>query len=184
MRAGPPESASGAGFLSDGALSSEEINALQRAQSVFGLRPFHRAFNLASLPVNQVQALLHMLTFYDPYTVVHDVTADPADPDAEGARLTGVLDDFGVSPGSCVYCKGQRYGGSSEDARNRYSQAVGTATLERTRLLNLMHHATVQADGLSPCDLNDFTEAELLALGSMTSGDRGGHISYHGGCRA
>ena len=162
----PPGSAGEAGFLSDGALSGDEINALRRAQSVFGMPPFHRSFSLYTLPVNQVQALLHILTFYDPYTVVHDVTADPADPDAKGARLTRALDDFGVFPGSCVYCKGQMY---ATDSKEDYFRAVGPATLERTRLLNLAHHATVQADELSPCDLNDFTEAELLALGSMTS---------------
>ena len=174
----PPGSTGEAGFLSDGALSGDEINALRRAQSVFGMPPFHRSFSLYTLPVNQVQALLHILTFYDPYTVVHDVTADPADPDAKGARLTRALDDFGVFPGSCVYCKGQMY---ATDSKEDYFRAVGPATLERTRLLNLAHHATVQADELSPCDLNDFTEAELLALGSMTSFlDSTSRISYGG----
>lgn len=180
--AAPPDSAGELGFLADKALTSDEINALRRAQSVFGLEAFYRAFDLASLPVNHVQALLRMLTFYDPYTVVHDVTADPADRDAEGARLTRALDDFAVSPGSCVYCKGQTYAGGSDDDSGRYSAAVGSETLERTRLLNLVHHATVQADALSPCDLNDFTEAELLALGSMTTlPGGGGHISYRAG---
>ena len=33
--------------------------------------------------------------------------------------------------------------------------------------LHLAHHAKAQADALSPCDLRDFTEVELTALGFM-----------------
>lgn len=168
----PPESASGYGFLSDGVLSEEETHALWRGQSVFGLPGFHSAWELDTLPPNHLQSVLHILTFYGPYGVVNDITADLADPGAEGAMMTRALEDFGVSAGSCVYCKGQSY-----DSREQYLTAVAGSShgspnpiFERTKLLNLVHHATVQADHLSPCDLNDFSEEELLSLGVMMPG--------------
>ena len=48
-------------------------------------------------------------------------------------------------------------------------------------MLNLVHHATVQADMLSPCDLNDFSEEELLALGVMEPNYVGARLLYGGG---
>ena len=167
-----PAAAGSKAILADGELSAPEVMALDRAQSVFGLPEFYRAWELETLEPNEIQAVLHILTFYDPYTVVHDLTADPADPDAEGADLTRALDDFDVYPGSCVYCKGQRYYQSgdyfSRDAA--FDAAIGAsqnnpAVFQRTKLLHLAHHATVQADELSPCDLRDLSEEELLALG-------------------
>ena len=104
-----PEMAGDKAFLADGELSESEVKALERAQSVFGIPAFYNAWELDTLELNEVQAALYMLSFYDPYTVVNDITADPADPEAEGARMTRALDDFGVYPGSCVYCKGQEY---------------------------------------------------------------------------
>ncbi len=102
-----------------------------------------------------------MLTFYDPYTTVHDVTADPSDPRAEGAEMTRALDDFGVFPGTCLYCKGQM----AYDPRDYAGAHDRLAQFQRMKLLDLTHHAVVQADALSPCDLRDFSEEELLALG-------------------
>ena len=159
-----PDTAGGSAFLADGKLSAAEIAALDRAQSVFGLDKFYRAWELDELTPNQVHAVLYMLTFYDPYHTVHDVTADPDDPDAEGAALTKALDDFGVYPGTCLYCKGQKSG----QPRNRIANEGGGIGLHRRMiLLHLAHHAKVQADALSPCDLRDFTEEELIALGVM-----------------
>ena len=91
-----PDTAGDQAFLADGELSEIEIAALDRAQSVFGMDTFYRAWELNALPPNHVHAVLYILTFYDPYTTVHDVTADPDDPNAEGAALTRALDDFGV----------------------------------------------------------------------------------------
>ena len=70
--------------------------------------------------------------------LVNDITADPADPEAEGARMTRTLDDFGVFPDSCVYCKGQRYIASEF---GRYYEAIGRHStpnpiFRRTKLLN------------------------------------------------
>ena len=130
-----------------------------------------------------MQAALYMLSFYDPYTVVNDITADPDDPNAKGADLTRALDAFGVYPGSCVYCKGQRY-----DNPRQYIQAIlgqyhdtPNPVFQRTKLLNLVHHATVQADMLSPCNLKDFSEEELLALGVMDPEFIESRLSYGGG---
>ena len=159
-----PHTAGDSAFLADGKLSDTEIAALDRAQSVFGLEAFYRAWELDKLATNEVHAVLYILTFYDPYTTVHDVTADPADPNAEGAALTRALDDFGVYPGTCLYCKGQKSG----QPRWRISNEDGGIGLfRRMILLHLAHHAKVQADALSPCDLRDFTEVELIALGVM-----------------
>ena len=104
-----PETAGDKAFLADGELSESELRALERTQSVFGIPAFYNAWELDTLEANEVQAALYMFSFYDPYTVVNDITADPADPETEGARMTKALDDFGVYPGSCVYCKGQKY---------------------------------------------------------------------------
>ncbi len=155
-----PDTAGGKAFLADGALSETEIAALDRAQSVFGMEKFYNAWELDALTPNEVHAVLYMLTFYDPYTTVHDVTADPDDPDAEGAEITRTLDDFGVHPGACLYCKKEIEQPPAEFQARR-----------RMTLQHLAHHAKVQADALSPCDLRDFTEEELIALGHMeTSG--------------
>ena len=170
-----PDTAGDKAFLADGKLSESELRALERAQSVFGIPAFYNAWELDTLEANEVQAALYMLSFYDPYTVVNDITADPADPEAEGARITRALDDFGVYRGSCVYCKGQRY------PRKEWRDWNSNPTFHRTKLLNLVHHATVQADMLSPCDLNDFTEEELLALGVMEPNYVGTRLLYGGG---
>ena len=171
-----PDTAGDRAFLADSELSESELRALERAQSVFGIPAFYNAWELDTLEPNEVQAALYMLSFYDPYTVVNDITADPADPEAEGARMTRALDDFAVYPGSCVYCKGQRYG----DPRKDWWGLDPNPTFHRTKLLNLVHHATVQADMLSPCDLNDFSEEELLALGVMVPA-HGGRLLYSRG---
>ena len=170
-----PDTAGDKAFLADGELSESELRALERAQSVFGIPAFYNAWELDTLEANEVQAALYMLSFYDPYTVVNDITADPADPEAEGARMTRALDDFGVYPGSCVYCKGQNY------PRKEWRNWNSNPTFHRTKLLNLVHHATVQADMLSPCDLNDFSEEELLALGVMEPNYVGARLLYGGG---
>ena len=149
-----PETAGDKAFLADGTLSEIEIAALDRAQSVFGMETFYRAWELDALTPNEVHAVLYMLTFYDPYTTVHDVTADPDDTEAEGAELTRALDDFGVYPGACLYCK-----------KEFERQQTGEKVFRRIVLQHLTHHAKVQADALSPCDLRDFTEEELIALG-------------------
>ena len=159
-----PDTAGDSAFLADGKLSAAEIAALDRAQSVFGMETFYRAWELDALTPNQVHAVLYMLTFYDPYNTVHDVTADPDDPDAEGAALTRALDDFGVYPGTCLYCKGQK---SGQPRRHISDEGGGIGLHRRMILLHLAHHAKVQADALSPCDLRDFTEEELIALGVM-----------------
>ena len=153
-----PETAGDKAFLADGTLSEIEIAALDRAQSVFGMETFYRAWELDALTPNEVHAVLYMLTFYDPYATVHDVTADPDDPEAEGAELTRALDDFGVYPGACLYCK--------KEIEQRITAAQ---VLRRITLQHLAHHAKVQADALSPCDLRDFTEEELIALGFVES---------------
>ena len=167
-----PATAGTRAFLADDKLSDPEVLALDRAQSVFGLPQFYRAWELETLKPNEVQAVLHILTFYDPYTVVHDITADPDDPNVEGADLTRTLDAFDVYPGSCVFCKGQRYheSGNNNASVSDFNAAIGAsednpAVFQRTKLLHLAHHATVQADELSPCDLRDYSEEELLALG-------------------
>ena len=160
-----PHTAGDSAFLADGKLSDTEIAALDRAQSVFGLEAFYRAWELDKLATNEVHAVLYILTFYDPYTTVHDVTADPDDPNAEGAELTRALDDFGVYPGTCLYCKGQKAGQSR--GGNIFYKDGGIGLFRRMILLHLAHHAKVQADALSPCDLRDFTEEELIALGTM-----------------
>ena len=170
-----PETAGDKAFLADGDLSDSEMRALERAQSVFGIPDFYNAWELGWLEVNEVQAALYMLSFYDPYTVVNDITADPADPEAEGARMTRALDDFGVYPGSCLYCKGQQV------PVEFWQKWDPFPTFHRTKLLNLVHHATVQADMLSPCDLNDFTEEELLALGVTDLNWGGVRLLYGGG---
>ena len=170
-----PETAGDKAFLADGELSESELRALERAQSVFGIPAFYNAWELDTWEANEVQAALYMLSFYDPYTVVNDITADPADPEAEGARMTRALDDFGVYRGSCVYCKGQKY------PRKEWRDWNSNPTFHRTKLLNLVHHATVQADMLSPCDLNDFSEEELLALGVMEPNYVGSRLLYGGG---
>ena len=118
------------------------------------MEKFYNAWELDALTPNEVHAVLYMLTFYDPYTTVHDVTADPDDPDAEGAEITRTLDDFGVYPGACLYCK-KEFERTTEEFQVR----------RRMTLQHLAHHAKVQADALSPCDLRDFTEEELIALG-------------------
>ena len=158
-----PDTAGDSAFLADGKLDADEIAALDRAQSVFGMDKFYRAWELDVLAPNEVHAVLHMLTFYDPYTTVHDVTADPDDPDAEGAQITKALDDFGVYPGVCLYCKGQRFALS----RHRIPEEYDIGLFRRAILQHLAHHAKVQADALSPCDLRDFTKEELVALGVM-----------------
>ena len=150
-----PETAGDKAFLADGELSEIEIAALDRAQSVFGMETFYRAWELDALTPNEVHAVLYMLTFYDPYHTVHDVTADPDDPEAEGAELTRALDDFGVYPGACLYC--------TEES----DPIAMSDVLRRVTLQHLAHHAKVQADALSPCDLRDFTEEELIALGFL-----------------
>ena len=153
-----PDTAGGKAFLADGALSETEIAALDRAQSVFGMEKFYNAWELDALTPNEVHAVLYMLTFYDPWTTVHDVTADPDDPDAEGAEITRTLDDFGVHPGACLFCK--------QTIERQPSAAPPQAQVHRRLILqHLTHHAKVQADALSPCDLRDFTEEELVALG-------------------
>ena len=154
-----PDTAGDNAFLADGELSTAEIAALDRAQSVFGLETFYRAWELNDLPPNHVHAVLHILTFYDPYATVHDVAADPDDPDAEGAALARALDDFGVYPRTCLYCKWGNPDGPAP------WEGGGVGLLRRAVLLHLAHHAKVQADALSPCDLRDFTEEELVALG-------------------
>ena len=159
----PPATAGDRAFLADGTLSETEIAALDRAQSVFGLETFRRAWELEALEPNEVHAVLHMLTFYDPWTTVHDVTADPDDPDSEGAALTRALDDFGVYPGVCLYCKGQL----THAPRDHIDPKDDLGVLRRMILLHLTHSAKVQADALSPCDLRDFTEEELVALGDL-----------------
>ena len=156
-----PDTAGDSAFLADGNLSDNEIAALDRAQSVFGMDKFYRAWELDALAPNEVHAVLHILTFYDPYTTVHDVTADPDDPDAEGAQITKALDDFGVYPGACLYCKGQVF----FQPRDHISAEDDIGLYRRAILQHLAHHAKVQADALSPCDLRDFTEEELVALG-------------------
>ena len=161
-----PETAGDQAFLADGELSEIEIAALDRAQSVFGLETFYRAWELDELPPNHVHAVLYILTFYDPYTTVHDVTADPDDPSAEGAALTRALDDFGVYPGTCLYCKYQ-----NPDGPAWLYEGGGVGLLRRAVLLHLAHHAKVQGDALSPCDLRDFTEEELIALGAMETSE-------------
>ena len=170
-----PDTAGDKAFLADGELSESELRALERAQSVFGIPAFYNAWELDTLEANEVQAALYMLSFYDPYTVVNDITADPADPEAEGARMTRALDDFGVYPGTCVYCKGQNY------PRKEWRNWNSNPTFHRTKLLNFVHHATVQADMLSPCDLNDFSEEELLSLGVMEPNYVGARLLYGGG---
>ena len=167
-----PSTAGAKAFLADDRLSDTEVLALDRAQSVFGIPEFYRAWELETLKPNEVQAVLYILTFYDPYTVVHDITADPDETSAEGADLTRALDAFGVYPGSCVYCKGQTYyeSGDYSTSDAEFNAAIGAsehnpAVFQRTKLLHLAHHATVQADELSPCDLRDYSEEELLALG-------------------
>ena len=87
-----PDTAGDKAFLADGELSESELRALERAQSVFGIPAFYNAWELDTLEANEVQAALYMLSFYDPYTVVNAITADPADPEAEGARMTRALD--------------------------------------------------------------------------------------------
>ena len=158
-----PDTAGDSAFLADGKLDADEIAALDRAQSVFGMDKFYRAWELDALTPNEVHAVLHMLTFYDPYTTVHDVTADPDDPDAEGAQITKALDDFGVYPGVCLYCKMQRFA----QRRDHIPAEDDIGLFRRAILQHLAHHAKVQADALSPCDLRDFTEEELVALGVM-----------------
>ena len=172
----PPETAGDGAFLADGALSDGEIRALDRAQSVFGLETFYRAWELDALTANEVHAVLHMLTFYDPYTTVHDVTADPDDPESEGAELTRALDAFGVYPGACLHCKGQL----THQPRDYIKPEDDLGVLRRTILLHLTHHAKVQADALSPCDLRDFTEEELVALGDLEEKVPSSYVhSYH-----
>ena len=170
----PPATAGDSAFLADGTLSETEIAALDRAQSVFGLETFHRAWELDALEPNEVHAVLRMLTFYDPWTTVHDVTADPDAPDSEGAALTRALDDFGVYPGVCLYCKGQRFGQSRDHIPAEYDIGL----FRRVILQHLAHHAKVQADALSPCDLRDFTEEELVALGFIERVAPSSHSSY------
>ena len=157
-----PDTAGDSAFLADGELSDNEIAALDRAQSVFGLEAFYRAWELDELKPNQIHAVLHILTFYDPYTTVHDVTADPDDPNAEGAALARALDDFGVYPRTCLYCKWR-----NPDGPAWLWEGGGVGMLRRTALLHLAHHAKAQADALSPCDLRDFTGEELIALGAL-----------------
>ena len=169
-----PETAGDSAFLADGKLSADEIAALDRAQSVFGMDAFYRAWELDALAPNEVHAVLHILTFYDPYTTVHDVTADPDDTDAEGAAITKALDDFGVYPGHCLYCKGQRFGQS----RDHIPAEDDIGLFRRVILQRLAHHAKVQADALSPCDLRDFTEEELVALGYIERASPSSHSSY------
>ena len=173
-----PDTAGDSAFLADGKLDADEIAALDRAQSVFGLDKFYRAWELDALAPNEVHAVLHMLTFYDPYTTVHDVTADPDDPDAEGAQITKALDDFGVYPGVCLYCKGQRFGQSRDHIPAEYDIGL----FRRAILQHLAHHAKVQADALSPCDLRDFTKEELVALGVMeqrgANSERGSNLEH------
>ena len=65
-----PETAGDKAFLADGELSESEVKALDRAQSVFGIPAFYNAWALDTLEANEVQAVLYMLSFYDPYTVV------------------------------------------------------------------------------------------------------------------
>ena len=162
VRGDVPDTAGGKAFLADGTLSETEIAALDRAQSVFGMEKFYNAWELDALTPNEVHAVLYMLTFYDPYTTVHDVTADPDDPDAEGAEITRTLDDFGVYPGVCLYCKEQ----TPEQLNLNFSiLPPDIGVFRRLILRHLAHHAKVQADALSPCDLRDFTEEELIALG-------------------
>ena len=177
VRGDVPDTAGGKAFLADGALSETEIAALDRAQSVFGMEKFYNAWELDALNPNEVHAVLYMLTFYDPYTTVHDITADPDDPDAEGAEITRTLDDFGVYPGACLFCKGQRPFERSELLRAHISPEDDIGLFRRVILQHLAHHAKVQADALSPCDLRDFTEEELIALGHISvsafSSDRG-----------
>ena len=137
---------------------------------------FYRAWELDALKPNEVHAVLHMLTFYDPYTTVHDVTADPDDPEAEGAQITKALDDFGVYPGHCLHCKGQVF----FQPRDHIPAEDDVGLYRRVILQHLAHHAKVQADALSPCDLRDFTEEELAALGFIEASapSSASHASY------
>ena len=169
-----PDTAGDSAFLADGKLDADEIAALDRAQSVFGMDKFYRAWELDVLAPNEVHAVLHILTFYDPYTTVHDVTADPDDPDAEGAQITKALDDFGVYPGACLYCKGQVF----FQPRDHISAEDDIGLYRRAILQHLAHHAKVQADALSPCDLRDFTEEELVALGYIEKVAPSSHSAY------
>ena len=81
-----PDTAGDKAFLADSELSESELRALERAQSVFGIPAFYNAWELDTLEPNEVQAALYMLSFYDPYTVVNDITADPADPGGRGCQ--------------------------------------------------------------------------------------------------
>ena len=188
-----PDSASAEALLADGKIDGVETTVLERADSVFSIPAFASAWSLELLKANEVAAVVRMLTFYDPFTTLHDIAADPDDPAQQGADLFRALDQFGVYPGDCVFCNGQRYMQTDDGVRRRFRDQPAPPSEEfieyydavnregvyvRNKLLSLVHHAAVQADGLSPCDLRDFDEAGLRALGTNNPMRIGTHAAF------
>ena len=167
-----PQSA--APFLSGSVLSDQEAEALSALHSVFGIEAFYDAWLLDRLEINEIQAVLRLLQSYDPFSTVYGPTDDT---DSEDGLIERTFDQFSVGPaGSCVYCRGQKYftsGSPTKDYRTsgyspeeylEYSKAVTQDVVVRTRLLHLVHAATVQFWRLSPCDLRDYSKPELLIM--------------------
>ena len=167
-----PQSA--APFLSGSVLSDQEAEALSALHSVFGIEAFYDAWQLDWLEINEIQAVLRLLQSYDPFSTVYGPTENT---DSQDGLIERTFDQFSVGPaGSCVYCRGQKYftsGSPTKDYRTsgyspeeylEYSKAVTQDVVVRTRLLHLVHAATVQFRELSPCDLRDYSKPELLIM--------------------
>lgn len=165
------ESPQAQSFSGDFVLSSGELTALQTAQSLFGLPEFYEGWPLWDLTLSETQALLSILTYYDPFTTLHELRADPADPDSDGAEIFRTLDEHGVFPGECVYCHGQVY--PWQDGfwpADEYDELVISVGLHRRyRLIHLAHAAAVQHRSLSPCDAGNFSAVDVNALGYVNA---------------
>ncbi len=161
-------------FLSGSVLSDQEIEALGALHSVFGIEAFYDAWQLDWLEINEIQAVLRLLQSYDPFSTVYGPTENT---DSQDGLIERTFDQFSVGPAdSCVYCQGQKYftsGSPTKDYRSsgyspeeylEYSKAVTQDVVVRTRLLHLVHAATVQFRRLSPCDLRDYSKPELLVM--------------------
>ena len=171
-------------FLSGSVLSDQEAEALSALHSVFGIEAFYDAWQLDKLQINEIQAVLRLLQSYDPFSTVYGPTDDT---DSKEGLIERTFDQFSVGPvGSCVYCRGQQYftNGDSTEERLVYSNAVTQDVVLRTRLLHLVHAATVQFENLSPCDLRDYSKPELLvmspnSMGSFPVVDYYGPLAYY-----